>query len=142
MPAFRLHAASMLGLRGLVVFMIAAPVAAGQAPAPVVPSATPAPAGSAEHARAVDEMFRQWHSPDSPGAAVLVIDRGRVVHARGYGMANLEHGVPIRPGTVFDIASVSKQDRRPNCWRCWHVLPPMPLSSATATRTGNTSASP
>jgi CubicO group peptidase (beta-lactamase class C family) len=57
----------------------------------------------------VDEMFRQWHSPDSPGAAVLVMNGGEVVHARGYGMANLEHGIPNRPTTVFDIASVSKQ---------------------------------
>jgi CubicO group peptidase (beta-lactamase class C family) len=40
---------------------------------------------------------------------VLVVSGGETAHARGYGMANLEHGVPIRPDTVFDIASVSKQ---------------------------------
>jgi CubicO group peptidase (beta-lactamase class C family) len=57
----------------------------------------------------VDELFKQWQSTDSPGAAVLVIQDGRTVHSRGYGMANLEHGVPNRPDTVFDIASVSKQ---------------------------------
>jgi CubicO group peptidase (beta-lactamase class C family) len=59
--------------------------------------------------RQVDLLFDTWHRPDSPGAAVLVMHQGEVVHARGYGMASLEHGVPIRPGTVFDIASVSKQ---------------------------------
>jgi CubicO group peptidase (beta-lactamase class C family) len=58
---------------------------------------------------AVDALFARWHTPDSPGAAVLVMQDGEVVHARGYGMANLEHGIPIRTGTVFDIASVSKQ---------------------------------
>jgi CubicO group peptidase (beta-lactamase class C family) len=57
----------------------------------------------------VDELFKPWASPDSPGAAVLVMHQGQVVHAKGYGMANLEHGIPIRPNTVFDIASVSKQ---------------------------------
>lgn len=57
----------------------------------------------------VDDLFKEWHSPDSPGAAVLVLEQGEVVHVRGYGMANLEHGVRIRPNTVFDIASVSKQ---------------------------------
>jgi len=62
-----------------------------------------------EPASQVDALFTRWHTPDSPGAAVLVMKDGDIVHARGYGMANLEHGVPIRPSTVFDIASVSKQ---------------------------------
>jgi CubicO group peptidase (beta-lactamase class C family) len=57
----------------------------------------------------VDEIFRQWHTPESPGAAVLVMENGSIVHAKGYGMANLDHGIPIRTSTVFDIASVSKQ---------------------------------
>ncbi len=64
---------------------------------------------AAELSRQVDELFRQWQSTTSPGAAVLVMRDGRTVHARGYGMASLEYGVPNRPDTVFDIASVSKQ---------------------------------
>ena len=75
---------------------------------------TATPAGQAatpatELSRKVDELFKQWASAESPGAAVLMVHDGRVVHAKGYGMANLEHGVLIRPDTVFDIASVSKQ---------------------------------
>ena len=73
----------------------------------VVLSAPQAP--SADLSRRVDDLFRQWTSTESPGASVLVVRDGKVVHARGYGMANLEHGVPNRPDTVFDIASVSKQ---------------------------------
>lgn len=57
----------------------------------------------------VDELFADWHRPDSPGAAVLVVRDGEILHGRGYGMASLEHGVPIDTRTVFDIASVSKQ---------------------------------
>src|SRR5713226_5902838 len=34
---------------------------------------------------------------------------GRIVHARGYGMADLEHNVPIRPETGLHVASLSKQ---------------------------------
>ncbi len=64
---------------------------------------------SADLSKRVDELFRQWQSKESPGAAVLVMLDGKVVHARGYGMANLEHGVPIGTSTIFDIASVSKQ---------------------------------
>ncbi|UCD24748.1 MAG: beta-lactamase family protein, partial [Gemmatimonadota bacterium] len=57
----------------------------------------------------VDSMFHEYDRTDSPGWAVLVVQDGEVVLSRGYGMANLEHQVPIRPNTVFDIASVSKQ---------------------------------
>jgi CubicO group peptidase (beta-lactamase class C family) len=65
---------------------------------------------SAQSANArIDSMFARWHTPESPGAAVLVVQDGKVLHAKGYGMANLEYGVPISTSTVFDIASVSKQ---------------------------------
>lgn len=80
----------------------------------LVASATAAPASardtlSARRSAEVDKLFAKWHAPDSPGASVLVLHQGRVVHLAGYGMASLEHGVPNRPHTVFDIASVSKQ---------------------------------
>ena len=70
-----------------------------------LPARVPPDSLSAE----VDRLFERWHRPDSPGAAVLVLKEGETVHAKGYGMANLEHGVPIRTTSVFDIASVSKQ---------------------------------
>jgi len=57
----------------------------------------------------VDRLFAEWDKPNSPGAAVVVLKNGKIVHQKGYGMANLEHGVPITPATIFDVASVSKQ---------------------------------
>ena len=57
----------------------------------------------------VDALFAPWSGGDTPGAAVAVVRDGKVLVARGYGLANLEHRVPITPETVFDIASVSKQ---------------------------------
>ena len=57
----------------------------------------------------VDQLFARWDRPDSPGAALAVIRDGAIVYSRGYGMADLEHGVPITPASVFDIASTSKQ---------------------------------
>ena len=59
--------------------------------------------------KAVDALFVTWDRPDSPGCALGVIQDGELVHARGFGSACLEHGVPITPGTVFDIGSTSKQ---------------------------------
>jgi len=57
----------------------------------------------------VDKIFEKWDKPDSPGCALAVIKEGRIVYKRGYGMANLDHEVPITSSTVFNIASVSKQ---------------------------------
>ena len=57
----------------------------------------------------IDAVFAQWDRPDSPGAALAVVRDGEIVYSRGYGMANLEHGVPITPETVFYIGSTSKQ---------------------------------
>ncbi len=62
-----------------------------------------------DSAKAIDKIFEDWNKPDSPGAAVAVIRDGEVVFAKGYGIANLEYGIPITPDTVFHVASVSKQ---------------------------------
>lgn len=60
-------------------------------------------------AAVVDKVFARWNRPGMPGCAVGVSSRGRVLHLRGYGSANLEHGVPIGPDTVFESGSVAKQ---------------------------------
>lgn len=57
----------------------------------------------------VDNVFARWNRNDSPGCAVSVVRDGAVIHTRGYGMADLEHDVPITPATVFYIGSDSKQ---------------------------------
>ena len=57
----------------------------------------------------VDSIFATFDKGDSPGCAVSVVDSGRTVFAKGYGMASLEHDVPIAPNTAFYAASVSKQ---------------------------------
>ena len=44
-----------------------------------------------------------------PGVGVIVIQEGKVVHKKGYGLANVEEGIPIRVNTAFEIASLSKQ---------------------------------
>jgi CubicO group peptidase (beta-lactamase class C family) len=44
-----------------------------------------------------------------PGLAVAVVKTGKVVLAKGYGLANVEHNVPVKPETVFQSGSVGKQ---------------------------------
>ena len=50
--------------------------------------------------------FMREHKP--PGAALAVTYHGRLVYARGFGYANLERHEPVRPASLFRIASVSK----------------------------------
>jgi CubicO group peptidase (beta-lactamase class C family) len=57
----------------------------------------------------VDELFREYDRSDAPGCALGVYRDGKILYARGYGMANLELGVANTPQTVFDIGSTSKQ---------------------------------
>ncbi len=53
----------------------------------------------------VDAMFEEWDNEDSPGFAMGIFKDGRIIYARGYGMANLEYDIPITPQTVFRIGS-------------------------------------
>jgi len=57
----------------------------------------------------IDALFSEWNKPDSPGSAVAVIQRGLLIHCRGYGMADLEHAIQISKNSVFDVGSISKQ---------------------------------
>jgi CubicO group peptidase (beta-lactamase class C family) len=57
----------------------------------------------------VDGLFAEWNKADSPGCGVGVSQNGAVVYQRGYGLANVELGVPITPASVFPVASISKQ---------------------------------
>lgn len=62
-----------------------------------------------DKAHQVDDLFRDYDRPDSPGAAVAVVQAGRIILQREYGSANLEYGIPITSRTVFHVGSVSKQ---------------------------------
>jgi CubicO group peptidase (beta-lactamase class C family) len=75
---------------------------------PAAVLAQQAPGASPVAAR-VDAVFADYDKPDSPGCALGVYKDGAIVYSRGYGMADLERGVPITPRTVFDIGSTSKQ---------------------------------
>ena len=57
----------------------------------------------------VDRLFSQWDKPDTPGCALAIIRDGKMIYERGYGSANLEYGIPIKPNSVFYVGSDSKQ---------------------------------
>ena len=57
----------------------------------------------------VDELFAEWDTEDGPGAALGIFRDGRIVYAQGYGVANLDYGIPMTPKSVLRIGSISKQ---------------------------------
>ncbi len=57
----------------------------------------------------VDELFAEWDRQDAPGAALGIFKDRRIIYARGYGVANLDYGIPITPQSVLRIGSISKQ---------------------------------
>jgi len=50
-------------------------------------------------------LLSRWNVP---GAAIAIARDGKLVLARGYGLANVEKGEPVEPDSLFRIASVSK----------------------------------
>ncbi len=43
-----------------------------------------------------------------PGVAVGVVERGKLVYARGFGYRDVEHHLPVTPDTLFPLGSASK----------------------------------
>jgi CubicO group peptidase (beta-lactamase class C family) len=58
---------------------------------------------------ALAALFARYDRPDSPGCIVGVGERGGIAYRNGFGMANLEHDIPMTPFTISEIGSVSKQ---------------------------------
>jgi CubicO group peptidase (beta-lactamase class C family) len=63
----------------------------------------PAPLRSFDEA--VEGHLREY---GIPGGALAVVRNGRLVHAKGYGLADLEAKVPVAADSLFRIASISK----------------------------------
>jgi len=60
-------------------------------------------------AKQVDAVFASLKSTNAPGAAVLVVQKGKPVFRRGYGVTDLRTLHPIDPITDFRLASFTKQ---------------------------------
>ena len=61
------------------------------------------------HADTLDDALKaEMKRRHVPGLNVLVLKDGKVIKEQGYGLANVEHGVPVTPQTVFQSGSVGK----------------------------------
>lgn len=77
----------------LAIFLIATPCLA-----------QPVPAAK------IDRVIKQQMDANKiPGVSLAVIRKGKIVLLKSYGLANVEHHVPVRPETIFQSGSIGKQ---------------------------------
>ena len=57
----------------------------------------------------LDELISMYAEYGGFNGAVLVAEKGKVIYKKGFGLANVEWGIPNQPDTKFRLASVTKQ---------------------------------
>ncbi|MEE4381626.1 MAG: serine hydrolase domain-containing protein, partial [Pseudomonadales bacterium] len=82
-------------LAPLLLFVLAAEAPDAEEPAP--------------RSAAVDAVFAELAAERAPGCAVGVARGDTLIHAAGYGYANLEYDLPLDADSVFRTGSLSKQ---------------------------------
>src|SRR5262245_24420545 len=60
-------------------------------------------------AKVDDYMKAEMQRQRIPGASLAVVKDGQIILAQGYGLANVEHQVTVKPETIFQSGSVGKQ---------------------------------
>lgn len=89
----------------LFIIAIAPPVAA-----PVVAQAQTSTSGTEEISGKVDAyVAAEMRAEKIPGLALAIVRDGKTIKSLGYGLANLELDVPVKPETIFQTGSVGKQ---------------------------------
>jgi CubicO group peptidase (beta-lactamase class C family) len=56
----------------------------------------------------LDSIFSSW-TPATPGGVVCVVDHGKVIYRKGFGLADIQRKVPNNPELKYDVASIAKQ---------------------------------
>ena len=98
----------MLAAMGLAGSRVAGREARPQAPAKPAVAASAAPAvgvGLGDFDAFVTGVMKEWKVP---GAAVAVVQNGKVMLARGYGLRDVQANLPVTPATLFAIGSITK----------------------------------
>ncbi len=56
-----------------------------------------------------DFVLEEMKRTNTPGIAIAIVRDGKIVREQGFGLANVEHQVAVKPETVFQSGSVGKQ---------------------------------
>jgi len=76
---------------------------------PIAPSIARAQTPATVSADVSNYVHSEMQRQHIPGVALLVSRGGKIVQAEGFGLANVELQVPVKPETVFQSGSVGKQ---------------------------------
>ena len=57
----------------------------------------------------IDALFSDFNQPGAPGASLAVIQNGRFIYSKAYGLADVENNVRASTSTNYRLASVTKQ---------------------------------
>src|SRR5436309_1258882 len=87
-------------LRLLPLFLLLLPRAASAA------GESPSEPSPAQVETVVRSVMEARHAP---GVSLAVVRDGKVVLARGFGLADVELDAPTKPETLYELASVTKQ---------------------------------
>lgn len=56
----------------------------------------------------IEDLFKKYNEPN-PGASLIIIQDGKILFKKGFGLANLEENIPVKSNTNFRLASVTKE---------------------------------
>lgn len=67
------------------------------------------PAAEKALAERIDALIGPYYKADAPGATVIVVQDGRTVLRKAYGMADVARRIPMTPDTALRLGSITKQ---------------------------------
>lgn len=56
-----------------------------------------------------DKMLSEQYKANETGVTALVARKGQIIYKKAFGMANMEHNIPMQVDDIFRIGSITKQ---------------------------------
>jgi len=57
----------------------------------------------------IDEFLSTKYNQNTPGCIIGIVKNGKLIYNKGFGMSNLDYGIPMDSRSVINVMSVSKQ---------------------------------
>jgi len=57
----------------------------------------------------IDQFLSQFYSNSEPGASISIIDKGKVIYNKSFGLSDINNNISNTSSSVYNLASVSKQ---------------------------------